>query len=340
MIMKPLLKILRSRAALHVYFWGFYFGLLSFEPRQADQSTSFILLRNVFMLCTLAVPVYIHFHLFERYFGSRKYGNYAFLAIANVVVFGLVNRSLYAKYLGMPMPAHMTILYVAMLVAVTTAIKLAKAGYEQRATLQAIRAKHLHTELELLKSQINPHFLFNALNNLFGMVKRVDERSAKGIATLSHLMRYMIHETNVDRIELQREIEQIERLIELQRLRFSDDDNISIEFNVSGTATDVKLPPMLLVPFVENAFKHGISLSSPSYIHIDVDRAGGSLVFAVKNSDHAKSGSSANSSSGIGLQNVKRRLELLFPGTHDLQISTDGGDFAVTLRIPLQESEA
>ena len=336
--MSSLWKILKARAAFHVYFWAFYLATLSLEPRRADQPALYLFLVHLFVVCTAILPVYVHFYLFEQFFTLRRYRPYVILLIVSIIGCGVMNSYLYAKYLNIPMPTHTSILYVAMMVGLTTALKLAKAGYEQRAVLQAIREKHLHTELELLKSQINPHFLFNALNNLFGMVKRVDERSAKGIATLSHLMRYMIHEANVNHIELQKEIEQIKRLIELQRLRFSDDDNISIEFNVRGETHGVTLPPMLLIPFVENAFKHGISLSNPSYINIDIDRTEGSLAFVVRNSDHARSNSSSNSPSGIGLQNVKRRLELLFPGTHDLQITSDDDDYSVRLKIPLQES--
>jgi two-component system, LytTR family, sensor kinase len=137
----------------------------------------------------------------------------------------------------------------------TTAIRYAKAGIRQRMQLQEITAKQLQTELALLKAQINPHFLFNTLNNLYAMALRQEDPStAQGIAKLSHLMRYVIYDSDVDRIELGREVEQIRSFIELQKLRFAEEDRIRIDFDTGGELEKCVIAPMLLLPFVENAF--------------------------------------------------------------------------------------
>lgn len=129
-----------------------------------------------------------------------------------------------------------TIFSLTFLLGFTTAIRYARAGIRQRLQLQEITAKQLQTELALLKAQINPHFLFNTLNNLYAMaLRQEDPATAQGIAKLSHLMRYVIHECNVDRIELAKEVEQIRGFIELQKLRFSEGDDIRIDFEIGGT---------------------------------------------------------------------------------------------------------
>ncbi len=225
--------------------------------------------------------------------------------------------------------------FICMYIVITTALKIGKAGFEQRLAFQQIKAKHIQTELELLKSQINPHFLFNTLNNLFGLVRKLDETVAGGIAQLSHLMRYMIYESNVERIELEKEIRQIQRLIELQKLRFLKEDDIAIDFKIEGNIKKVLIPPMLLIPFVENAFKHGISLEQSSFINIRLAIRDNSLQFSVKNSINTLKEEMENTNPGLGLQNVRRRLELLFPETHEFKVQNSNKEFVITLTLNL-----
>lgn len=214
-------------------------------------------------------------------------------------------------------------------------MKIGKAGFEQKLLIQNIKAQHLKTELDLLKSQINPHFLFNTLNNLFGLVWKLDETIAGGIAQLSHLMRYMIFESNVEKIDLVKEVEQIHRLIELQKLRISNEDDVAIHFQIEGDIQKVQIPPMLLIPFVENAFKHGILLDASSFIDINLTIRGDILHFSVRNSIHAVNQEMEETNTGLGLRNVRRRLELLFPNTHEFQVQDSDKTFEIKLTLRL-----
>jgi len=147
----------------------------------------------------------------------------------------------------------------------------------------------------------------------------------------------MIYESNVDRINLEKEIHQIKRLIELQKLRFSKDDAIDIDFQTEGDTKKVQIPPMLLIPFVENAFKHGISIKTPSFINIHLSAQDDGLQFSIRNSIHVRRGEREMNNSGLGLQNVKRRLELLYPNSHELTTHKSGDTFEVNLTLKNKE---
>ena len=195
-----------------------------------------------------------------------------------------------------------------------------------------LKQEKLQMELDFLKSQVNPHFIFNTLNNLFASArKNHDEQTAKGIAKLSGLMRYMLYEANVESIMLEKEIEYLQNYIILQKMRFNQDDDIDIEMKINGCPQGLKIAPMILIPFVENAFKYGISLKEHSYIAITFQIYSDKLIFTVENSINKPKLRQVNS--GVGLKNAKRRLELLYNKKHDLEFSETAGKFKVKLQL-------
>lgn len=337
MIRARIPKILGSRVAIHAYLWLLYIAIMIVEPYDDSISLGRIFLRNAVFVATLIPPVYIHFSIFDRYFSKGHFRTYAPLTAATAIVFGGANYLVLTRYHQMDSSFLFSSVYVLVFLAITTALKTAKAWYDQRLVIKEIQAQHLQTELQFLKSQINPHFLFNTLNNLYGIISKRDQKAAQGIATLSSLMRYMIHDSNVMMIDLNKELEQVRRFIELQRLRFSEDDDIIIKLSTDGNVSGVTLPPMLLLPFVENAFKHGISLSSPSHVVIDLHVWDNTLHLSVKNSVHGRSGRNDTNTEGIGLRNVKRRLALLYGDRHELNVTTNDGEYAISLTIQLLE---
>jgi len=161
-----------------------------------------------------------------------------------------------------------------------------------------------------------------------------DEETAEGISKLSGLMRYLIYETKTEYISLEKEIEHIRNFIELQKLRFSERDEQDISFSVSGETANKFIPPMLFIPFIENAFKFGLSVSQKSMIKIDIQIKEKELDFIVKNTINKKRIIDSESS-GIGISNVKKRLELLYPNAYWLQITKDEQFFIVHLKFPL-----
>ena len=189
-------------------------------------------------------------------------------------------------------------------------------------------------ELDTLRSQINPHFLFNALNTLYAVaLKEEAEMTSNGIQKLGDMMRFMLHENHQDRIPLSKEIEYLENFIEIQRMRLDESHEIEIRLNIQNLDHEIYIAPMLLNPFVENAFKHGISFRKPSWIYITLTFDAQKLYFKVHNSLHPKNENDTEKQSGIGLENVQKRLELIYPQRHTLEIQQSEQDYFVSLTL-------
>lgn len=191
--------------------------------------------------------------------------------------------------------------------------------------------------LSFLQSQINPHFLFNALNTLYGTALQENaERTGEGIQKLGDMMRFMLHENVQDKISLTRDVDYLENYIALQKLRTSRSADIMIDVQIEPQLNNLEITPMLLIPFVENAFKHGISLQHPSYIKVTLQTKDQTLYFDVHNSIHIKPDTDPEKfKSGIGLQNVKQRLTLLYPDKHELIIRESAKEFFIHLTMQL-----
>lgn len=197
-----------------------------------------------------------------------------------------------------------------------------------------IREEKLKLELSMLRSQLNPHFLFNTLNNLFATArKNKDLQVADGIAMLSRLMRYVVYDGEGSTIELKKEVDYLNNYITLQKMRFQEDDDISVNFEVNGEVADQRIIPMLLIQFVENAFKHGISLNNASYINMNLQVVKDNIIFSVRNSLNPFQ--VQKDSSGVGLQNAKRRLAMLYPDRHQLATEKSADEYYVRLDLEL-----
>jgi two-component system, LytTR family, sensor kinase len=190
-------------------------------------------------------------------------------------------------------------------------------------------------DLQFLRSQINPHFLFNALNTLYGTAMREkSEQTAEGIQMLGDMMRFMLHENNLDFIQMNKEIEYLKNYIALQKLRIPSSPDIRIEDNIADAKCNRQIAPMLLITFVENAFKHGISLKEKSWIDIRLECDETFICFEVRNSIHSRfENDTEKDRPGIGLKNVAERLKLLYPGRHELQVCENKNEFIAKLFI-------
>ena len=194
-----------------------------------------------------------------------------------------------------------------------------------------------NANLDFLRSQINPHFLFNALNTIYATaINEKAERTSEAVEKLGEMMRFMLHENVQDKISLAREIEYLNNYIGLQKLRTEHNPALKIETLIEPTLDQHHIAPMLLIPFVENAFKHGISFRESSLIRIVLEVKDRSLYFDVYNSRHEKPEHDPEKNrSGIGLSNVKQRLQLLYPGRHELIIRETGKEFFIHLTVQL-----
>ena len=209
-------------------------------------------------------------------------------------------------------------------------------GNEELTVLQK-ELKRSSANIDFLRSQINPHFLFNALNTLYGTaIQENAGRTSEGIQKLGDMMRFMLQENMQDKISLAREIDYLNNYISLQRLRTDDNPAILIQTKIQDRENMLQIAPMLLIPFVENAFKHGISFREPSEIRVALEIKENTLYFDVYNTRHPrKDNDPEKDKSGIGLENVRQRLKLSYPNKHELIIRETTKEFFVHLTIQL-----
>lgn len=219
-----------------------------------------------------------------------------------------------------------------LLMGMNLGVKLYFRSQEDADILSQIEKHALERQLQYLKYQVNPHFLMNTLNNIHALVDIDPERAKASIVELSKLMRYVLYEGNNRLTPLSREVQFLNNYVRLMSMRYSD--NVRISLDVPEVLPDSLLPPLLLVIFVENAFKHGISYRTKSFVEISLQPHGDRLLFSCRNSRQQKP-QDENMKGGVGLSNVRRRLDLLFPGNYTLDIKEQEDTYTVHLDIPL-----
>ena len=194
-----------------------------------------------------------------------------------------------------------------------------------------IEKENTTSELAYLRQQINPHFLFNSLNNIYSLAYRKSDATTDAILKLSAILRYMLYDADKQEVNLDKEIENIENYLKLQELRLTD--KTSVNFNITGNPQSHRIPPLLLIPLVENAFKYGSDNINKSFITIDLEITDKGFTFVVKNKIVIKTENKKDENSGIGLKNIKRRLALIYPDNHSLEITNENDIFVVKLEI-------
>ncbi len=201
---------------------------------------------------------------------------------------------------------------------------------------QLLIREKLTSDLNFLRSQLNPHFLFNILNMAYSSASQSgDDKTADIIEKLSSLMRYMTYESNVEKIELEKELNYIKNYIDLQKMRFSDEMPVIVNLSINGDYNGIKIAPMIFIQFIENAFKFGTKLGTTSIIEIYIDIKKNIIEFVSKNPIFPIINKTENIG-GIGISNVKKRLSLLYPNKHNLMIEKTTTDFIVSLSIILE----
>jgi sensor histidine kinase YesM len=221
--------------------------------------------------------------------------------------------------------------YALLHASIFVAIKLIKMWYENEKRVSEMEKSKLESELKMLKDQVNPHFMFNTLNNLYGLIGKNPIHAQESVLRLSRIMHHMLYESNHNRITMLQEIRCIRDYIELEKLRYPG--NLSISLNVQDDVHELSIVPLTIFPFVENSFKHGASeMIEDAWINIDFSTFRNSFVFKIENGKGPKV---TSGSKGIGLNNVKRRLELIYGEDHSLQIIDGTETFLVILKVSL-----
>ncbi|MBL7873349.1 MAG: histidine kinase [Cyclobacteriaceae bacterium] len=216
--------------------------------------------------------------------------------------------------------------------AFATALHLSKAWYLQQELIRKLEVEKLNTELEYLRAQINPHFLFNSINTIYFQIDRQNKVARETLNKFSDMLRYQLYECNADNIEIEKEINYLDSYVNLQRLRMAAD--YPVKFVCSKNLSHFSIPPLLLIPFVENAFKHASHYTGKNNeIDIQLSKEDNMFNFSVVNTIDCTTPGSENE--GIGLKNVKRRLALLYRDAYRLDIKKTSETFSVTLKLPI-----
>jgi two-component system, LytTR family, sensor kinase len=215
-------------------------------------------------------------------------------------------------------------------------VKLGLLWYENEKRVASMEKNNLESELKMLKDQVNPHFMFNTLNNLYGLVVKNPVHAQQSILRLSGILQFMLHESNHTTIPLHLELKCVHDYIELEKLRYTE--RLSVSINIQAGIENLAIAPLVIFPFVENSFKHGASeIIQDAWVNIDLSVYRDDLVFKIANGKGPRvAPSTAN---GIGLSNVKRRLELVYQRDHSLEIMDDPESFLVVLKIALARME-
>ncbi|MBT1707695.1 histidine kinase [Fulvivirgaceae bacterium PWU5] len=334
---------------LHLSFWCAYLSFFiyqfsSFRHREREVEMLEVFTQAGFHVAfNMAVAYFNYFIVLPRFLKHKKTGRYLlefFIPFA-ILTFGRVHLQRYladgythkAGYLystTFVVQVAATSLFVVIFVAM---LRFLQEWFEFESRKKAVENEKLISELNFLKEQINPHFLFNTLNNLYYLAYSQSPNTTEVIAKLSQMMRYMIYETNHADVPLMKEIEYMENYISLERLRLNG--QIPIGFEVHGDVQNVRITPLIFITFLENAFKHGIGASpGDAWIKVSIRVSGNECTYTVENSNHAVT-ASEHGKSGIGLQNVQRRLALSYPGRHTLTTEKSADRYTLTLKITL-----
>jgi two-component system, LytTR family, sensor kinase len=340
-------KSFGKRISQHLFFWSLYYLFYGYwilyllyqirDPAFYVQALAFIPfdIGLVYLNFYLLIPALLYHRRFVAY-GLALAGSTLAVGCINMLLkqyFASQGSAIHAISAGWTLANLIGLAMERMyLLGLTTGILLAR-NWLRNIQLMKEKEKHyLETELSFLKSQIQPHFFFNTLNNLYSLTLNKSDAAPDVVLKLSELMSYMLYESNTPLVALDKEISYLHNFIDLEQLRFGD--RVKVNFEVESSTEHISIPPLVLIFFVENSFKHGVR-NNLNHINIDISLGivEQKLIFEISNPSeglvlHA-------GKSGIGLKNVKRRLDLLYDDRYQLKMFTDNGIFRVLLQIPL-----
>ena len=325
----------------HLLAWaGFAVTLLFIEGNFAEPRTLVAVAASVGFY---AAMVYFNLHyLFPNYLNDKRAFTYVALfllaaavltPLRSVVIYWIADRNPDAlqallEQQGLIFASHVAV------GGGSTMLKIASDWTRNSRERQKLKAENLHSELKFLRTQINPHFLFNTLNSLYALTLKKSDRAPETVLKLSAMMRYMLYESNAKAVPLQKEVEYLHNYLDLERLRYGE--SADIIFELEGNIDEQQIAPMILVTFVENAFKHGLGrVLNGGFVHIVMLVEEEEMRFHIENAK-PREVEAETGPGGIGLANVRRRLDLLYPEGHELQILVTDQAYALDLYLDLK----
>ncbi|ATP58559.1 hypothetical protein CPT03_19865 [Pedobacter ginsengisoli] len=340
----------RNSIVIHLLFWLFIVLLVTAIVIYSKERVSFydlavnfgysglINISIFYINYTLLIPLLIK--------ENKKYGLYIISIILLMIMMSLIKTviaSLHVETILRHLSSSGTVEYLPIstyaisalfisgfFIVVSSLLKLAIDWFGNERTQRNLESEKKEMELQFLKSQLNPHFLFNSLNNIYSLAYQKSDKTADAILKLSEIMRYMIYESNDSWVSLSKEIEYVQSFIELQKLRFKD--GAAVEFTMNGEIDNQQIVPLILISFVENAFKHGVANDPKNPIKINIIANQKILHFSITNK---KNKYNKDEMGGVGLNNVERRLQLLYPDRYKLNIVNSATHYTSELMLDI-----
>jgi sensor histidine kinase YesM len=345
-IKQRMMRLASNRAIRHTLFWVGLFLLYSIvEVFVTRQPFIYTVSNNMVRLILLGIAVYYNvYRLIPRYLADKRFFWYlGFLLLTVFIVTPLEVFFIYAKSGNYPEMQVQVLenlnwqfLPNFFVLSTSTVVKITVDWYTNIREKQELVTETMQSELRFLKSQINPHFLFNTLNSLYALTLKKSDLAPDIVLKLSEMMRYMLYECNEKWVPLSKEVNYVANYLELERIR--QGNRVDISYTVNGLVSHQKIAPLMFIPFVENCFKHGLgSQISRGFVKIHLDVRGNEIDLQIENSKaeampkqlHPRSG-------GIGLVNVRRRLDLLYPNNYQLKVEDAPSTYTVNLHLKLE----
>lgn len=344
-----------ARIAYHVIFWffvaAFYYLLFSWNSEFREAS---IIFSAGLLPVALSVTYFFNYKLVPQYLWKRRYGRFflfsfytllagvwlSFLIVFYALIYILNNKSTIDPSVLRPELQIMTLNFIVFFAIAVKQIKRAFFMQQEKNDLEKHKLntelKLKEAELKLLKAQIHPHFLFNTLNNLYGLTLEKSDEAPDLVLRLSDILDYILYRCNKKSVMLSEEINNLKNYIEIERIRYPK--KLKLEVDFLENTKHFKIAPLLILPFIENAFKHGVSnYPGVAFVKAKLSLHEKNLVFEIENSKRSPKQPEHKHSNGIGLQNVQKRLELLYPDKHNLKINETDETYSVYLILQLEE---
>lgn len=342
-------KLTALKVALHLGYWLFIVGFFGLFWGSANNNYGVTFTTELILLPGKILATYIYVYLTIPYLLlKRRYIIFVLSSLLNLTIIAILQRLLVCTFLiplnsvfdpSLPFFDIYQIMHLVVDVNTITVIpigaKLAQVWYKNVMAAKELERAKLEAELNFLKNQVQPHFLFNTLNNLYGLIVTKSDKAEVLLLKLSDLLRYMLYQTNSNSTPLESEITHLKDYIEIEQLRYGD--KVEVCFNVYGNVEGKEIAPLILLPFLENCFKHGVMPAGDlAWIRIDLSVSDSLIEVIIENSVPALRG--ANNlmpQSGIGLQNVKRRLEIIYNERYELKAQLQNEVYSVQLKLHL-----
>jgi len=337
---------------IHITGWGLFFA---FPFLMFWKYTNFSMMDGIIHHSETVLPLmavfYLNYFIFtEKFLFHRKTAKFLLYNILTIIFIGIAVRFLQRSSMP-PIPYNPEFrnvsifqelpfilwnalsLFTAAVLAVT--IKMTGKWFKTETERQKEQNERTEAELKNLRQQLNPHFLFNTLNNIYALIAISPDKAQKSMLELSKLLRYVLYENNSNFVPLERELNFIHNYVELMRIRLNSD--VDMKINIDVTEKNNTVAPLLFITLIENAFKHGISSSQSSFIDINIYQSTDKQLSCIIKNSYFPKDDSDQSGSGIGLENLRRRLEILYPHKHILRTEKEGDIFVAELIIPLNQ---